>query len=771
MANFIPQLEFGPDSDLVVIFDSPPEGDPQNEALGTEKEQVRSVGGQLFTSEFYDFTTYNLRFILQSEAVAQKLKRLFRDYALKGQSFNYYPHSDEPTSFSVELEDESVTFKRDYPDGQRGFLWSFEFTLVSVAKTAPRIIRSTRSIPPAPQEAPAAVEALQLKANGITTATISWEPPEDTGTSPLREYNVRLGTTGQLQQVALGAGDGEVAHSLANLAASTNYTLFVRAVNTQGLAGPWASIGITTLAQTATISAVRNLRVSDVSTTELGFDWDVPIYNGGSAIASYRVDLVDSQGTDHGMTVTTTEASFTGLSPSTTYNYQVRATNADGQDGPWTSGTIQTASIVPQAPQAPQNVVLRLPRSDVENRRNLYVTFDWPGGSNAESVTQFKVYCYLKGTSVEMQEANVRTLDAAGITDRTGLDSITNLVIPTTRHGDQTYLAYIVAVNTSGDSVRSNVAELILPRTFSRDFLGNKRSRTGRYVLSDDYGDQDSNYLEDNDFGFDLSTTSSWAGSETYEVHTPTRLGALGTFALETIAPSLTQLSRIVIGGHFKIGDSSSIVTRLMLLQRRSTDPFWFQPYNVIKSSGNIYGLTPYKVGNETHYIYLKWGDATVRITQQESNFGDSVSSFEMTHATSDSHYHNSGCCVVNNNLYVFDFNDSKVYVYNLLTRKRDESLEIDLPQYIYPVSPWTDGYYIWFLGSSKFRFNQVIRDRMYCINVITKSRVSARRFSLVGSSEVAGINFFGLMAYNEAFLSIINSTGGADYLMRAWKL
>ena len=84
------------------------------------------------------------------------------------------------------------------------------------------------------------------------------------------------------------------------------------------------------------------------SGTSLDVTWAAPS-NTGPAITSY--DLQYRQGTSGNFTtgpyVTVTSAAIGGLTPNTSYQVQVRATNADG-DGDWSfSGTGQTGASVP----------------------------------------------------------------------------------------------------------------------------------------------------------------------------------------------------------------------------------------------------------------------------------------------------------------------------------------------------------------------------------------------------------------------------------------
>ena len=771
MANFIPQLIFGPDDGLVLTFDSPPEGDPQGEELGTEKEQVRSVGGQLFTSEFYDFSNFNLRFILQDDSTAIKLKRLFRDFALKGESFTYLPHSDEPQqAYEVELNSETVRFNRDVSNGQGGFFWSFDFTLMHVQKSAPRVIRTTGVVTPDPAEGPGLVERLELVTNGAEEVLIGWNPPSDTGSSRLREYETRLGPSGPVRSARLG-DNIRVQQYFDGLSASTTYTLYVRAVNREGLRGDWSQLAFTTLASEPALSDVRNLRVSDLGSNEFTLDWDPPLHDGGSTIRDYTVQLILPNGVAQTYTTSSTEYSFTGLNANTRYRYQVRANNEAGINGSYTSGAVTTSSVVLGAAGAPQNVELQYSSAQLEDgnvRAQLHMEFDWPTGAHADSITHFKIYTYIKGTSVSEQVRTVHTIPAGS--KRDGIVVQTGVRIPATRLRAITYRAYVVAVNAAGDSVRSNVSETTVPRTYERDLFGNTLDDDGNYLFTSDFGDIDPFYVENNYYGIILSNSTRWIGEGSF----PTIKRATDSsnkFSITAWTLSLTlPHSRMAVAGNFQEGTSSDIVTRLLLLTR--VPRVGYVPAKKINSSGLITGLTAFKSSSITHYIYLKYGDATVRIVN--ADFTD-VTTFEMTHfrSSSQTSFKNVGCCVFQDHLYVVDWVSDKIYCYNLLTRQRVESREIDLPNYMYPYSLWAGDRYFWLLGSGDLQQNKRLRNKLYCIDPVARRRVSAREFLLETSSlavrERGGRDNMALRFQNNRIIT--NFLSGGTEIPRAYKL
>ena len=91
----------------------------------------------------------------------------------------------------------------------------------------------------------------------------------------------------------------------------------------------------------------ENLGVTQVSSIELKADWDKPNNDGRPAISGYdvqyRKDLDTATWADAAHTGTSTQASITGLQPSTTYQVQVRTVNHEGRSG-WTQVSKGTTS-------------------------------------------------------------------------------------------------------------------------------------------------------------------------------------------------------------------------------------------------------------------------------------------------------------------------------------------------------------------------------------------------------------------------------------------
>ena len=136
-----------------------------------------------------------------------------------------------------------------------------------------------------------------------------------------------------------------------NFEAKASYAVTIRAADGNGGSDTVAvTITLTDVAEQPAKPAAPVVTATSGSTTILDVSWTAPGLNGGPAITRY--DLRYRKGTTGNFTdgpqnVTGTSAAIGSLTPNTSYEVQVRATNAEG-DGDWSfSGTGQTGASVP----------------------------------------------------------------------------------------------------------------------------------------------------------------------------------------------------------------------------------------------------------------------------------------------------------------------------------------------------------------------------------------------------------------------------------------
>ncbi|MFC4009556.1 fibronectin type III domain-containing protein [Nonomuraea purpurea] len=178
-----------------------------------------------------------------------------------------------------------------------------------------------------------------------TSAALTWAASTDQGGSGLAGYNVYR---------EQGATDPQLGQSTTNsitltgLSPSTQYQVYVRARDGAGnLSGGSPPVTFTTAAtggDTSPPTAPAGLAASGTTSTGTNLSWTASTDDVG--VAGY--DLLRATGASGGTftqvgTSATTSYGDTGLTPSTTYRYQVRARDAAGNTSP-VSNTVQVTT-------------------------------------------------------------------------------------------------------------------------------------------------------------------------------------------------------------------------------------------------------------------------------------------------------------------------------------------------------------------------------------------------------------------------------------------
>ena len=225
-----------------------------------------------------------------------------------------------------------------------------------------------------------------------------------------------------------------------NHEAKSTHTVVVKADDGNG--------GTDTIAVTITVTdvdeppgqpAAPSVSATAGSTTSLDVTWTAPT-NTGPAIASY--DLQYRAGTSGNFTngpqnVTGTSAAIGSLMASTSYEVQVRATNAEG-DGDWSvAGTGRTTATT--APGAPTGLTATASGSTA-----IDLSWSAPGSTGGSAITGYKIEVSPNGTS--------GWTDQAADTNSTATTyAHTGLAAGDTRH------YRVSAINTNGTGDPSNV--------------------------------------------------------------------------------------------------------------------------------------------------------------------------------------------------------------------------------------------------------------------------------------------------------------------------
>ena len=181
-------------------------------------------------------------------------------------------------------------------------------------------------------------------------------------------------------------------------------------------------------------SAPQMVTATADSDTEVTVSWMVPADNGGSAITGFTVrwkqsDAASYADADMAMADATASSHMvTGLTGSTSYDFQVIATNAKGDSYPSMAATTMTMATVTEVTE-PSNVMAA---SNAAGE----LTLTWEGAANAESYILIAVH----STNFTYERTDVSD-GAARSGTVTGLTSGAN------------YIGIVVALKGSGDDL------------------------------------------------------------------------------------------------------------------------------------------------------------------------------------------------------------------------------------------------------------------------------------------------------------------------------
>jgi chitodextrinase len=205
-------------------------------------------------------------------------------------------------------------------------------------------------------------------------------------------------------------------YTVTGLSAGTTYNMEVSAIDAAGNESGRASTNVTTpTPDTQAPSVPTNLVASNVTQNSTDLSWDASTDNVG--VTGYRVYV------DGNLEATTANTNYTvtGLSAGTTYNMEVSAIDAAGNESGRASTNVTTPTPDTQAPSVPTNLVAS---NVTQNSAGL----SWNASSDNVGVTGYNVYLNgnllgdtpntnfnLTGLSPETTyNVGVSALDAAG---------------------------------------------------------------------------------------------------------------------------------------------------------------------------------------------------------------------------------------------------------------------------------------------------------------------------------------------------------------------
>ena len=280
---------------------------------------------------------------------------------------------------------------------------------------------------------------------------VSWSAPSDNGGTAITGYDVYRGGTlvGSTSSTSINA-DG--------LTPGTSYTFTVRAKNSLTTA-----VGTTGVASSASSAAVApgpptapqslTATASTSVTGRINLSWSAPATPGTGGITGYNIfrngtQIATTSGTG------TTYAS-TGLTPYTTYTYEVRARNAFGDANIILSAASNSDSAVaPGPPGAPTGLTAI---ADGGTAGKIDLSWTAPSVTGTGGITGYKIY-FSTGSLITSQNGTGTTYSVLGL------------------NPGQTYSFYVRARNALSDAEGSHSAQ---SNTATAQALGEPAAPTG----------------------------------------------------------------------------------------------------------------------------------------------------------------------------------------------------------------------------------------------------------------------------------------------------
>jgi chitodextrinase len=236
-----------------------------------------------------------------------------------------------------------------------------------------------------------------LNASGTTQTTtiLSWTGSTDN--IAVTGYNIYQGAT-------LIGSTVSSPYTVTGLTAGTAYTFTVRAKDADGnLSAPSNAVNITTLAPDTTPPTAPTLTFSGTTSTSTILSWSGATDN--ISVTGYNI----YQGvTQIGTTTSATTFTVTGLTPSTTYTFTVKAKDAAGNLSP-NSNTISVTT------QAPDTTSPSTPTLTASGTNSTSTILSWSGATDNVLVTGYDVY---RGATLIASTA-LTTFTATGLTPST----------------------------------------------------------------------------------------------------------------------------------------------------------------------------------------------------------------------------------------------------------------------------------------------------------------------------------------------------------------
>jgi hypothetical protein len=293
-----------------------------------------------------------------------------------------------------------------------------------------------------PATVPGAPTIGVARSTGATSATVDFTAPASNGGAAITSYTAVSspeGITGTLSQ----SGSGTI--TINGLTSSTPYTFTVYATNSVGNSPSSASSNQITTSAVPTVPGAPIIGIATkTGSTSATVSYTAPANNGGATITSYTaIAYLYPSGTSAGITGTLNQAgngiiTVTGLSPSTSYTFKVKATNSVGDSnlsGATSNITTDAATVLTVPPTPTIGAAISTGQTTAT------VSFTAPYLYGAYAITSYTAIAYLypSGTSAGITGSVVES-GGWGSINISGLTSGTS------------YTFKVKATNATGDS-------------------------------------------------------------------------------------------------------------------------------------------------------------------------------------------------------------------------------------------------------------------------------------------------------------------------------
>ena len=295
--------------------------------------------------------------------------------------------------------------------------------------------------------APGAPTSLSATADGPTNIDLSWTAPANTGGATITGYNIEISTDGgtNFSDLVPNTSSTSTSYAHTGLSAGTTRHYRVRAINTVDVGPPSNVANATTDASVSTApDAPTALTATASERTTINLSWTAPSDNGGASITGYQIevspdgtsgwsDLVPNTGS------TTTTYTHTGLDPSSTRSYRIRAINSAGtSDASNIASATTEAASVPDAPTG-------LTATTSENN-SVILSWTAPADDGGSPITGYQIDRSPDGVA---DWENLIANTGSTLTTYT----LTNLA------PDSPHYFRVTAINSLGDSAPSDAVE------------------------------------------------------------------------------------------------------------------------------------------------------------------------------------------------------------------------------------------------------------------------------------------------------------------------